>query len=267
MLKFIPGSLKRIPEKFNSLQGKIDSFIRDTGGYKVFVYINLAILLLISVLFLLQQKWINKEKKALEDVVEAHSMSTAHNMGKAHNMGVAHNSKELEVPGGPNKGVSLEKAPSKDELLFTIKKKIKEADLYFEFEQYNKAVRIYEKLSSKKIVFNEKDKVVNNLAECYFYLGNFELARENYRKVLNDFLNTPYRLSSQLGEGKCLIQLGEFGEARRVLYLLVAKEAKYDEEDEKSKVVEAYYKIAESYIAQANERKENEQVPYGVLPN
>jgi tetratricopeptide (TPR) repeat protein len=169
-------------------------------------------------------------------------------------------SENLEMSSGLEKGISQAVPHSKDELLFTIKKKIKEANLYYEFEQYDKAARLYEELSTAQIVFTEKDKVVNNLAECYFYLGHFELAMETYQKILKDFFNTPYRLNAQLGEGKCLIHLGEFGEARRVLYLLIAKEAKYDEEEEKSKVIEAYYKIAESYIAQAKEHKGKGQV-------
>lgn len=173
---------------------------------------------------------------------------------------VQNESENLKVSTGLHKGLSQEEPHSKDELLFTLKKKIKEANLYFEYEQYDKAVRLYEEISTAKIVFSEKDKVVNNLAECYYYLGDFELAKETYHMVLNGFFDTPYRLNAQLGVGKCLIHLGEFGEARRVLYLLVAKEAEYDGKTEKSKVIEAYYKIAESYIAQAKEHKDNAQL-------
>ncbi|MDR4505499.1 MAG: hypothetical protein MRK01_12035 [Candidatus Scalindua sp.] len=249
MLKFIPERLRRIPGKCKSVPGRLDSFIQGTGGYKVFVYINLAILSLIVVLILLQQSWINKEKKAITDIVNVHNIDNVQKKDEA-----------AEMSSGSHSGIAQEELHSIDELQLTIKKKIKEADLYFVYEQYDKAAPIYEELSAAKNFFDEKDKVLNNLAESYFCLGNFELAMETYRKLLNDYFNTPYRLNAQLGEGKCLIHLSKFGEARRVLYLLVAKEADYDGEDDKAKIIEAYYNIAESYIAQAMEHKDKGRV-------
>ncbi len=249
MLKFLPEKFRRIPAKFKIVSQRLDPFIQGVGGYKVFIYINLAILLLVVVLILLQQSWINREKRVIEEMVEVHTRGKAQEESEA-----------LEMTGRSDLDIMKEERRSKNELLITINKKIKEADLYFEFEQYDKAARIYKELSSAKSAFNEKDKVVNNLAECYFHLGDFELAMETYRKILKDFFNTAYRLNAQLGEGKCLIRLGKFSEARRVLYLMVAKEGKYDEKEDKSKVIEAYYKIAESYIAQAKEHKDKTQV-------
>ena len=242
MFKFIPKKFKFMPER-------LDSFIQGSGGYKVFVFINLGILLLIVVLIVLQQNWINKEKIAIKSIVKSRNLKK--------------DEKEIE---STKKSDEFQKQDSpiqlrlKDDSLLAIKKKIKEADLYFEFEQYEKAEGIYQELSNEQIFFEEGDKVGINLAECYFHSGNYEMALETYRNVLNDFLNTPYRLNAQLGIGNCLIQMGDFGEARRVLYLLVGQEAKYDKEEDKAKVIEAYYKIAESYIAQAKIHKDKTQV-------
>jgi hypothetical protein len=69
--------------------------------------------------------------------------------------------------------------------------------------------------------------------------------------VSNDYLNSPYRLSAQLGLGECLIVTGDYDEARRVLYGIAGQEARYTEEKDKNMVIEAHYKIAESYIEQA----------------
>ncbi|MDR4498664.1 MAG: tetratricopeptide repeat protein [Candidatus Scalindua sp.] len=242
MFKFIPKKFKFMPER-------LDSIIQGSGGYKMFVFINLGILLLIVVLIVLQQNWINKEKIAIKSIVKSKNLKK--------------DEKEIE---STKKSNEFQKQDSpiqlrlKDDLLLAIKKKIKEADLYFEFEQYEKAEGIYQELYNQEIFFEEGDKVGINLAECYFHFGNYEMALETYRNVLNDFLNTPYRLNAQLGIGNCLIQTGDFGEARRILYLLVGQEAKYDKEEDKAKVIEAYYKIAESYIAQAKIHKDKTQV-------
>ena len=242
MFKFMPKKFKFVPER-------LDSFIQGSCGYKVFVFINLVILLLIVVLILLQQNWINKEKIAIKGIVKSKNLQGA---GKI--IGDTKKDDEFQNHHSP-KQLHL-----KDDSLLAIKKKIKEADMYFEFEQYEKAEGIYHELANAKIFFEEGDKVGNNLAECYLRTGNYEIALETYRNVLNDFLDTPYRLNAQLGIGNCLIQMGDFGEARRVLYLLVGQEAKYNKEEDKAKVIEAYYKIAESYIEQAKIHKDKTQV-------
>jgi len=109
MLKFIPE--------------RLDSFIQGSGGYKVFVYINLAILSLIVVLILVQQGWINKEKKAIKEIVNVHKVD-AHNVDKKLNADKVQNESEnFKVSTGLYKGLTQKEPHSKDELLFTIKKK------------------------------------------------------------------------------------------------------------------------------------------------
>ena len=72
-----------------------------------------------------------------------------------------------------------------------------------------------------------------------------------YRKVSNNYLNSQYKLSSQLGSGECLIVTGDYSGARRVLYSIAGQEGKYTENMDRQIVIEAHYKIADSYIEQA----------------
>ncbi len=128
---------------------------------------------------------------------------------------------------------------------------IKNADMYFDYEQYGKAAAAYKRVINSKIAIDESDRVLGRLAESYYKLEKYEKAIELYRKVSNDYLNSPYRLSAQLGLGECLVLIRKYDEARRVLYEVAGQEARYTEEQEKNMVIEAHFKIAESYIEQA----------------
>ena len=134
-----------------------------------------------------------------------------------------------------------------------IKSAIKEADMYFDYDQHKKAATVYEQLINSKIAIDESDRISNRLAESYYKLGDNDKALGVYRKVANNYLHSPYRLSAQLGIGECLILTGDYGEARRVLYSITGEEAKYTEDNDKRIVIKAHYKIADSYIEQAKQ--------------
>ncbi len=123
--------------------------------------------------------------------------------------------------------------------------------MYFDYGQYEKAATMYRKLADTNSAFEWGDKVLSRLAECYYNLKDFEGALEAYRKVYNNYMKSSYDLNAQLRMGECFILIGNFDEARRVLYTLVGQEAKYEKDEDKLKVVEAYYKIADSYVEQA----------------
>ncbi|ODS32943.1 MAG: hypothetical protein SCARUB_01944 [Candidatus Scalindua rubra] len=145
---------------------------------------------------------------------------------------------------------------------------VKEADMYYDYNQYEKAIVVYEKLVGSNMAFDDSDRIFSRLAECYYKLEDYENALETYRKVCNDYLNSPYRLNARLGMGECLILTGNYGEARRVLYSVAAQEAKYKAGKDKLKVIEAYYKIADSYVEQAKHslKKESrkQKTEYGM---
>ncbi len=244
---------------------RINSLIKESGRYKVFISMSIAILVLILVLMVIQQSWIKKEKNAINSIINNSGNEIKHvkaeplkeskkllakNVKKeSKNVNVKEERKNFKKENKSSLSASALRARKK--AIFNIEKKMKGADMYFEYGQYEKAVAIYEELTDESSASEWSDKVFNRLAECYYNLGDLEGALEAYRKVCNNFLNSPYSLNAQLRMGECLILMGNFGEARRVLYTLVGQEVKYKKAEDKSKVIEAYYKIADSYVEQA----------------
>ncbi len=48
---------------------KVNSLIKDSGRHKRFIFINIAILVLIFVLMVIQHSWIKKEKSAIKSII------------------------------------------------------------------------------------------------------------------------------------------------------------------------------------------------------
>jgi tetratricopeptide (TPR) repeat protein len=242
---------------------RINSLIKESGRHKAFISMSVAILVLVLVLMVIQQSWIKKEKNAINSIINNSGNEIKHvkaeplkESRKLLAKNVRKESKNVKEErknvGKVNKSsLSASALRARKKAIFNIEKKIKGADMYFEYSQYEKAAAIYEELTDESSASEWSDKVFNRLAECYYNLGDVERALEAYRKVCNSFLNSPYSLNAQLRMGECLILMGNFEEARRVLYILVGQEAKYKKAEDKSKVIEAYYKIADSYVEQA----------------
>ena len=231
------------------LKQKLEPLIGKASGYKGIILINLCILALVLGLMLVQYNWISSEKKVLKTMIEKQKEER-----KVEKNGLQKASTELakknvikKKQAGVSDGFSQEKRITKSNL----GNSIKNADMYFDYEQYEKAVVAYRRVINSKIAIDESDRVLNRLAESYYKLEKYEKAIELYRKVSNDYLNSPYRLSAQLGLGECLVLTGKYDEARRVLYEIAGQEARYTQEQEKNMVIEAHFKIAESYIEQA----------------
>ncbi len=256
---------------------RINSLIKESGRYKAFISMSVAILVLVLVLMVIQQSWIKKEKNAINSIINNSGNEIKHvkaeplkeskkllvNNIKEESRNIKEERKNFKEV---SKNVKIERKNFKKEnksslsasalrarkkAIFNIEKKTKGADTYFEYGQYEKAAAIYEELTDESSASEWSDKVFNRLAECYYNLGDLEGALEAYRKVCNNFLNSPYSLNAQLRMGECLILMGNFEEARRVLYTLVGQEVKYKKAEDKSNVIEAYYKIADSYVEQA----------------
>ncbi len=231
------------------LKQKLGSLIGTTSGYKGIILINLCIFALVLGLMFVQYNWISKEKKSLKTMIEKQKkerkvvknglQKTTKKIAKKN----LKNKKQASVSEGFLQGRKITKS--------NLGNNIKNADMYFDYEQYGKAVLAYKRVINSKIAIDESDRVLNRLAESYYKLEKYEKAIVLYRKVSNDYVNSPYRLSAQLGLGECLVLTGKYDEARRVLYEIAGQEARYTEEHDKNIVIEAHFKIAESYIKQA----------------
>jgi tetratricopeptide (TPR) repeat protein len=232
-----------------AILAKINSFIKDNGGYKVFIFMSIAILVLILALIFIQQSWIKKEKSAIESAIN--NSKNEIEQVKAESMDESKKLLAKDVKREEKDSMSAISLHARKKAIFNIEKEIKGADMYFEYGQYKKAATIYEELTNANFTYEQSDKVFYRLAECYYNLGDFQGALEAYREVYSNYLDSPYSLHAHLRMGECLILIGNYGEARRVLYTLVGQEAKYEKDEDEIKVIEAYYKIADSYVEQA----------------
>ena len=231
------------------LKKKLESLMGTASGYKGIIFINFCILVLVLGLLFVQYNWISNEKKTLKTMIEKQKeerMVQKKSLQKASNDLAKKNIKKRKQT-DISDGFSKERIITRSNL----GNSIKNADMYFDYEQYGKAAAAYKRVINSKIAIDESDRVLSRLAESYYKLEKYENALELYRKVSNDYLNSPYRLSAQLGLGECLIVTGDYVEARRVLYEIAGQEARYTEDKDKNMVIEAHYKIAESYIEQA----------------
>jgi len=246
------------------LKQKLSALLGTASGLKGVIAINLIIILLVAGLMFLQRNWITEEKKELKSMIEKQSISKK--TIKTNTLKVPE--KTIAPPGEKKKntvGISNNYSFGGKINKKNIKNVIKEADMYFDYDQHKKAVSVYEELVKSKIAIDESDRVYSRLAECYYKLGEHEKAASVYRRVSNNYLNSPYRLKAQLGLGECLILTGDYGKARRVLYSITGLEAKYTEDNDKHMVIKAYYKIADSYIEQAKQYLKEEEARREVV--
>ena len=233
----------------SKLKKKVDSLIGTASGYKGIILINFCILALVLGLMFVQYNWISSEKKDIKTMINKQKEER-----KVEAMALQHSAKKLakkKVTEKKQTKISNQFTQGKRITKSNIADSIKNADMYFDYDQYANAAVAYRSVVDSKIAIDESDRVFSRLAESYYKTGEYIKAIELYKRVSNDYLNSPYRLSAQLGLGECLVLTGEFDEARRVLYEIAGQEARYTGEHEKEMVIEAHFKIAESYIKQA----------------
>ncbi len=231
------------------LKKKLEPLMGTASGYKGIIFINLCILVLVLGLMFVQYNWISSEKKALKTMIEKQKIEQKverKNIQKVPDKIVKKNPKKKKQT-DLSDSFSNQRRVTKSNL----GNSIKNADMYFDYEQYGKAAAAYKRVIKSNIALDEGDRVLSRLAESYYKLEKYEKAIELYRKVSNEYLNSPYRLRAQLGLGDCLVLTRKYDEARRVLYEVAGQEARYTEEKEKNMVIEAHFKIAESYLEQA----------------
>ncbi|HHT9137603.1 MAG TPA: tetratricopeptide repeat protein, partial [Candidatus Wunengus sp. YC60] len=121
----------------------------------------------------------------------------------------------------------------------------------YEQGDYRGAAASYEKGLDKSMPFLNEDFVMYRLGDCYLMSERYEEAAKVFQTLNNDFINSPYHFKSRLKVGECYAGMGEFEKARKTLYTVVAQEGKCSSNDDKSIVVDAYFKIADYYMKEA----------------
>ena len=128
-----------------------------------------------------------------------------------------------------------------------------EANRLYEQGDYRDAADFYEKGLDKSMPFLNEDFVMYRMGDCYLMSGRYEEAAKVFQTLNNDYINSPYYFKSRLKVGESYAGMGEFGKARKTLYTVVAQEGKCSSNDDKSVVVDAYFKIADYYMKEAQQ--------------
>jgi tetratricopeptide (TPR) repeat protein len=127
---------------------------------------------------------------------------------------------------------------------------IDKANELYELKEYEQALTEYIKVADQSTSSTDEDLVQYRIGECYQELGRFDEALDAYRNIVTGSFHDPYQVKIRLREGECLVAKGDYLKARKLLFTLMAQEARFSDED-KDFIIEAYYKIAESYMKEA----------------
>lgn len=130
-----------------------------------------------------------------------------------------------------------------------------EANRLYEQGDYKTAASLYEKGLDKSMPFLNEDFIVYRLGNCYFNSGDYKEALEVFRHLNNDYLHSEYQLKSRLKMGECYAGLGDYQQARKTLYSVIAQEGNCETEEDKSCVVDSYFKIGDYYLEEAKRLK------------
>ena len=123
-----------------------------------------------------------------------------------------------------------------------------EANRVYEQGNYEKAAVLYKKGMDKSLPFRNEDFVIYRLGDCCLRTGKYDEALKTFQMLNSEYVNSPYRFKSLLKTGECYAAMGELKKARKMLYAVVAQEGKCINEEDKSVVVDAYFKIADYYM-------------------
>ncbi len=219
--------------------------------YGISIAVNVVILGIVSFLFYLQSNWTKVRNKDIGRIVEEKVKETINkNMasGVIAEYGKIKGSNFLKQEN--QMGTSISKKDS-TETYADNSKYIIEANRLYEQGCYENAAALYEKGLDKSIPFLNEDFVMYRLGDCYLMSGKHAEALKVFQTLNNDYINSPHQYKSRLKMGECYAGMGEFKKARKTLYSVVAQEGKCLSDDDKSTVVDSYFKIADYYMEEA----------------
>src|SRR3989304_10536812 len=240
-------------KKFSLPRVDISKIVLLLRQYGVSIAMNLVILGVVCLLFFYQMKW-NKagnkvvgyidEKKATENLIknldiDKDTNKTAGQTQTKEN-DLVRQEKEISDSKNESRAVKVDNS-----------KYVIEANRLYEQGDYRDAADFYEKGLDKSMPFLNEDFVMYRMGDCYLMSGRYEEAAKVFQTLNNDYINSPYYFKSRLKVGESYAGMGEFGKARKTLYTVVAQEGKCSSNDDKSVVVDAYFKIADYYMKEA----------------
>ena len=239
----------------DAVDGVVDAV---QGGFKrrslfrrlgIVVVVSLLILGIVSGLLFFQWRWIKAGTQVIvkmmdEKIRENIKKSLDETINNSATQGVAVDedaSTQKHADRSAPKG--REEAEPVDNSKFII-----EANRVYEQGNYEKAAVLYGKGMDKSLPFRNEDFVIYRLGDCYLRTGKHDEALKTFQTLNSEYVNSPYRFKSLLKTGECCAAMGDLKKARKTLYTIIAQEGKCIDEDDKSTVVEAYFKIADYYM-------------------
>jgi len=229
---------------------KIVLFVRQNGVSIAMNFVILGVVCLILFLQMNRSKGGNKavgyidEEKIIENIKKNLDMDKDTNKTVKQKRTKENNlvKQEKEIPGS----MSESHAEKVDNSKYVI-----EANRLYEQGDYGGAAASYEKGLDKSMPFLNEDFVMYRLGDSYLMSERYEEAAKVFQTLNNDYINSPYHFKSRLKVGECYAGMGEFEKARKTLYTVVAQEGKCSSSDDKLVVVDAYFKIADYYMKEA----------------
>lgn len=238
-------------KKFSLPEINIKKVVLLLRQYAISISINLVVVVVVCFLFYYQinrEKKENKEIGSLEEakIIEILKKNLDTEITKKTQQKQAEEqslvTQEKELPGLKN----VPDAPKVDNSKYVI-----EANRLYEQGDYIGAAASYEKGLDKSMPFLNEDFVMYRLGDSYLMSERYAEAAQVFQALNNDYVNSPYHLKSRLKVGECYAGMGEYEKARKTLYMVVAQEGKCNSGDDKSVVVDAYFKIADYYMKEA----------------
>lgn len=218
--------------------------------YVISIVIILLIAVVVGFLFILQSNWMQAEnnktvdrlvEKKLEESLNEYLKSKEINDGEAGKDKISKMDKKSK---SVNKKQPLETEEDKTKYII-------EANRLYEQGDYKLASVFYEKGLEKNMPFLNKDFIVYRLGDSYLKTGKYKEALEVFRHLNNDFIDSPYQIKSRLKMGECCAGMGKYKQARETLYSVIALEGECTTKEDKSCVVESYFKIGDYYMEEA----------------
>ena len=240
-------------KKFSLPKVDISKIVLLLRQHGVSIAMNLVILGVVCLLLFFQMKW-NKagskvvgrieEEKVIENLkknldLDKDTNKTAGQKNTKEN-NLVKQEKEIAGTKSESRAVKVDNS-----------KYVIEANRLYEQGDYRGAADFYEKGLDKSMPFLNEDFVMYRMGDSYLMSERYEEAAKVFQTLNNDYINSPYHFKSRLKVGECYAGMGEFEKARKTLYTVVAQEGKCSSSDDKSVVVDAYFKIADYYMKES----------------
>lgn len=240
--------------KDTNLRFKVSRIALILRRYRPSIAINIFIVGIVCLLFFLQKHWMNYGNKDIGHLVEKKVIEIAKKNMSLNNalINIPDENDRFERSILNKKDVdTLASMDRRNEASVDNSKYIIEANRLYEQGYYENAAIYYEEGLNNSMSFLNQDFIMYRLGDCYFLSKRYKDALRVFNTLISDYINSPYQFKSRLKMGECYATIGEFKQALKSLYTILAQEGRCSSEDDKLIVADSYFKIADYYMEEA----------------